>query len=33
MIREADTDGQGFVDFDRAHLPFSTVPFPNHFLP
>ena len=33
MIREADTDGQGFVDYDRAHLSLSAVPFPEHFLP
>jgi len=35
MIREADPDGLGYVDFDRAHpsLSLSAVTFPQRFLP
>jgi len=33
MIREADPDGQGFVNLERAHLSLSAVTFPKRFLP
>ena len=33
MIREADPNNQGFVNYDGAHLSLSAVTFPKRFLP